>query len=582
MTFAELAQRFFVIEQESSRLTITTLLGDLFANLTPEEARVVSYLALGTIRPVFLGTQFNFGAKGMEYVAARLLKCSIDAVMERMSALGDWGDVIAEGDWEGDQSATILSVYEDLERFESISGTGSFDEKIIFFVALLRSVNSRAARYIVRIVMQNLRLGFSDMTLLDGFSWMLQGDKKAKPAIERAYNVSADIGKIAFLVVDGGLPALREIEIEVGVPIRPAAAERMMTAEDIIAKIGPCFAQPKYDGFRLQVHVKTDEFGNKKVSFFSRNLLDMSHMFPDLSEAVRCLPCKSIICEGEALAFDEVSGSYLPFQETVKRRRKHKIDSFAQDMPLRLVLFDILYQDGRSYISQELRLRYELLQRSIIFCENSVLQVAEQVECDTAEALESYFLSCVGDGLEGIMAKRQDGVYQPGKRNFNWIKLKRIERGVLDDTIDVVVLGYYQGEGRRSAFGIGALLVGVYNKEHDKFESIAKIGTGLSDIEWVSIREQCDQEKIAEKPVDVLVAKNLWPDVWVAPRMVVVVRADEITKSPIHTAGSSKNTSGFALRFPRFISLRNDKSAVDATTVREIRTMFEQQKRFTA
>ncbi|HAU30059.1 TPA: DNA ligase, partial [Candidatus Dependentiae bacterium] len=310
-----------------------------------------------------------------------------------------------------------------------------------------------------------------------------------------------------------------------------------------------------------------------------RNLLDMSHMFPDLHQAVLCLPYKSLVCEGEALAYDEVSGSYLPFQETVKRRRKHQIDLFAQDKPLRLVLFDLLYKDGESYLDESLKTRYQVLMESAVPCEGSVLQVAEQIFCETPAELESYFLSCIGSGLEGIMAKRPQGKYQPGKRNFNWIKLKRIERGVLDDTIDAVILGYYYGEGRRSGFGIGALLVGIYNKEQDRFESIAKIGTGLSDLEWVAIRELCDQERIESQPHDVFVAPQLWPDVWVAPRIVVVVRADEITKSPVHTAGIKEKTLGFALRFPRFMSLRSDKSSLDATTVEEVVAMHEQQKR---
>ncbi len=579
MLFAELAQRFCAIERESSRLTITKMLADLFLNLTPEEARVVAYMCLGEMRPAFLGTKFNFAAKGMEYVAARLLHVSLEEVADRMATAGDWGDLLELGDWESAGSASIMSLYESLERFEAISGVGSFDEKISFLVQLLKSVPPSSARYVVRIVMQNLRLGFSDMTLLDAFSWMVQQDKKAKPSIESAYNLVADIGRIAYLVVHGGLATLKDIELEVGVPVRPAAAERMMTAQDIIQKIGPCSAQPKYDGFRLQVHMITCEDGTKKIWFFSRNLLDMSHMFPDLHQAILCLPFKSLVCEGEALAFDEVNGTYLPFQETVKRRRKHQIDLFAQDKPLRLVLFDLLYKDGDSYLDMPLRERYAALKECIISCESSVLQVAEQVSCETPASLESYFLSCIGDGLEGIMAKRPEGRYQPGKRNFNWIKLKRIERGILDDTIDAVILGYYYGAGRRSGFGIGALLVGVYNQEQDRFESIAKIGTGLSDLEWVAIREACDQERIGSQPVDVVVMPALAPDVWVAPRIVVVVRADEITKSPVHAAGRTEETAGLALRFPRFMSLRRDKSPVDATTVEEVVGMYEQQKR---
>jgi DNA ligase-1 len=525
-----------------------------------------------------LGTKFNFAAKGMEYVAARLLRCSLVEAATYFEEKGDWGDVIALGTWTGSTDYEIDEVYADLERLEGISGSGSFDAKISFLVQMLACIDPLSAGYVVRIVMQNLRLGFSDMTLIEAFSWMLQGDKKAKAAIEHAYNLVADIGKIAELLLVGGLPALENISIEVGVPIRPAAAERLMTAEDIITKIGTCLVQPKYDGFRLQIHSSIDANGQHRIKFFSRNLLDMSSMFPDLIQAFASLPLREIICEGEALAYDEVTGAYLPFQETVKRKRKHQVDMFASEMPLRLVLFDILYRDGISYLQMPLVQRYQVLQESLAASTSTALVVADQVVCENAYELESYFLSCIGDGLEGVMAKRIHGIYQPGKRNFNWIKLKRIERGVLDDTIDAVILGYYFGQGRRSAFGIGALLVGVYNQAHDRFESIAKIGTGLKDHEWVAIKQQCDADKITDQQIDVVVASGLVPDVWVRPRIVVVVRADEITRSPIHTAGATEERLGLALRFPRFMALRQDKSAVDATTVAEISQMFEQQK----
>ena len=181
-------------------------------------------------------------------------------------------------------------------------------------------------------------------------------------------------------------------------------------------------------------------------------------------------------------------------------------------------------------------------------------------------------------GLEGVVVKRPDAHYQPGKRNFNWIKLSGHNMVLSNHTIDAVILGYYHGKGKRASFGIGALLVGVYNKHDDRFETIAKIGTGLSDEGFREIKKRCDAESVLTAPHNVVVAKELVPDVWVSPQIVIVMRADAMTKSPLHTAGKTKHELGFALRFPRFIDYRPDKSPTEATAVSEIKSLYSEQR----
>ncbi|HCG01152.1 MAG TPA: hypothetical protein DEV93_11485 [Chloroflexi bacterium] len=158
----------------------------------------------------------------------------------------------------------------------------------------------------------------------------------------------------------------------------------------------------------------------------------------------------------------------------------------------------------------------------------------------------------------------------------NWVKLKRNTSGQLIDTIDVVLLGYYRGKGRRTEFGAGALLAGVYDSDKDEFVTISKLGTGLSDQAWRELHERLAKLEVPEKPARV--NSNIFPDAWLEPAIVVEVLADEITPSPRHTAGMSEDQPGFALRFPRIVSFRTaDKKPEDATSVREIREMFEQQ-----
>lgn len=425
-------------------------------------------------------------------------------------------------------------------------------------------------------IMGKLRLGFSDMTLIDALSWMEVGNKSLRKVIENAYNICVDIGYIASTLKRKGIEAIKKIQIRIGIPIRPAAAERLSTAKAILEKIGPCVAQPKLDGFRLQIHIKAVE-GKRKVQFFSRNLQEMSPMFPDLTYLFEHLSVDDLICEGEAIAYDSSSDSFLPFQDTVKRKRKHGIAQAAQELPLQAFIFDVLYYNGKSLLDTAHEDRRKILKKIFSSWNEDTIKVIKEKKIKDSQALEDYFLKNVAAGLEGLVIKRPDAVYTPGKRNFNWIKLKRQEEGHLEDTIDVVILGYYAGSGRRAALGIGAFLAGIFNKKRDQFETIAKVGTGLSDEEWRDLKKQCDNISVNEKPTSVVCNKNLYPDVWVLPDLVCLVRADDITLSPTHSAGKTKEKLGYALRFPRFMGYRSDKNIEQATTVKELERLYEDQ-----
>ncbi|MBN2267568.1 MAG: ATP-dependent DNA ligase [Candidatus Babeliaceae bacterium] len=579
MKFMHVAEIFLKIEAEPSRTAMTKMLAELFSETSPIDAEHIANLSLGQMRAPYRGTKFNFAQKGMEEVVAELLGISIKELRAYTVQTGDIGAVVAEmGKWKVADHLTVKEVFAELERFEALSGTGSVEEKAAALSKLLKSVDPLSACFIVRIVLQKLRLGFSEMTLIDAFSWMLVGDKSLRGQIEYAFNVSADIGYLARRLREDGVAALDQIDITVGIPIRPAAAERLPTASAIFKKLGACVAQPKYDGFRVQVHLKKGRGHRPELHFFSRNLLDMTGMFPDLAKELLDVSIKNVVVEGEAISYDPETGTYRPFQETVKRKRKYDIAEVAEEYPLRLILFDLLFCDDVSYLDEPEEKRFQELKK--IFGQNRVatVTVTEQRVIEDAEALENYFSEAISIGLEGLVVKRPDAPYQPGKRNFNWIKLKRAQRGELADTIDVVILGYYYGRGKRASLGIGAFLVGVYNSDEDRFETIAKIGTGLTDDGWRDLKKRCDERHIINGPHNVIVAKELVPDKWVAPEIVVMVKADEITRSPLHTAGKTQKELGFALRFPRFIEYRSDKSSTEATGVDEIKSLFHEQR----
>jgi DNA ligase-1 len=578
MLFKEVCTTFDTIATISSRTEITTHLAELFKKAKPHEAQIISYLAQGLLRPPYLESQFGMASKSIAKVLAGLFETEQSEITRKAHELGDLGLVAAQGTWHPEHHLTVEQVYQRLCEIEETTGAGSQDLKAQLLFKLLRDVEPACANIIIKMIVGALRLGFSDMTIIDALSWMIKGDKSLHAEIENAYNVCADLGTIAAKLVEHGEAGLKQIDITLGVPIRPAAAERLPSAQDIIKKLGPCVAQPKLDGFRLQIHVKHE--GKKRMMrFFSRNLIDMSSMFPDLIHAFEQYDIKDLIVEGEAIVYDPKTEAFLPFQETVKRKRKHGIDAMATELPLRLFLFDILYYDGQSQLKKSEAERRTLLLKLFSSEHEKSISVIDERPMHNAQELEDYFDECMTAGLEGLVVKRPDAAYQPGKRNFNWIKLKSSEETALEDTIDTVILGYYLGTGKRAHFGIGAFLVGVYDKKNDRYETVAKVGTGLTDEGWRELKKKCDEKKTHEQPHNVVCAKELYPAVWVYPEIVCSVRADEITLSPLHTAGKTAHHEGLALRFPRFIEYRIDKSAREATTEAELKEMFEHQRK---
>ncbi len=577
MKFYDLALIFEHISTESSRITITKLLAQAFAQADAEEARMITYMVLGQLRPPYKGTQFNLAEKTLVKIIAEVVHLSVEEVKRHAEQTGDLGIVLKSHTWQRSQDLPLVEVYQELIVIEKISGAGAQESKSRTVKKLLQSLDSLSASYVVRIILGKLRLGFSEMTILDALSWMAAGTKSLRKTLENAYNICTDIGLIAYTLKKEGQQAVKNLHIRVGTPIRPAAAERLPSAEAIINKIGLCIAEPKLDGFRLQIHLDKSEAHAPRVAFFSRNLQDMSPMFPEITEAVSKLSVKNIICEGEAIVYDEQTESFVPFQETVKRKRKYGIESMAQELPLKVFLFDIIYLNDHSLLEKTTQERRAVLEQLMHRAHSPTLMLIPAKTISSASDLEEYFLHALETGLEGLVVKKPSAPYQAGKRNFNWIKLKRVREGHLADTIDCVVLGYYYGKGKRAAFGIGAFLVGVYDPHDDTFKTVAKIGTGLKDADWRELKQKCDALKTIKQPHNVICAPELIPDIWVVPEIVCIIYADEITCSPLHSAGKTAKTHGFALRFPRFIGYRPDKKAIEATTVEEIISLFKLQ-----
>ncbi len=584
MKFKDLSKHLEKLEDTASRNSMIELLSELFKEADAEEIDKMIYLLQGRVVPLYEPLEFGMAEKQMLKAIAFAYEEDDAKVAAEYKRIGDIGTLAEKlaGEKHKGSNISVVEVFEQLKKVAETGGAGSVEAKMHIVSDLLKKLDPLSARFVTRIPVGKMRLGFSDMTVLDSLAWMTDGTKALRKEIEPVFNIRPDLGYIAKTIKEKGVKGLAAATPVPFTPVLMARAERLSSGEEIIKKIGECAIEPKFDGFRLQIHKKGD-----KVKLITRNLEDVTFMYPDVVEGVRSqIKAKDAIMEGEAIAYTRETGEFLPFQITTQRRRKYDIEEMAEKIPLKLMAFELLFVDGRNMIGEPYAERRKAMLS--ILKEGEVIIPSDEKVFNDAKEIENFFDDAISRGLEGILAKKLDGTYQAGARGWNWIKFKRSYSSKLDDTVDCLVMGYYLGRGKRTAFGIGGFLIGVYDKKNDQFVTVSKVGTGLTDEEWKTLAIRGDKLKAKVKPPLYLVDKNLEPDVWMEPEVVVEIKADELTRSPNHTAGrimkASKSGSafdvdvaGYALRFPRLERFRDDRKPEDVTSLEEIEEMFSSQ-----
>ncbi|PIR58729.1 MAG: hypothetical protein COU69_03930 [Candidatus Pacebacteria bacterium CG10_big_fil_rev_8_21_14_0_10_56_10] len=634
MTFADFSRQLAELDKVAARLEKTKLLAETFRLLDEDEIPPACYLMLGSLVPEYQSLEFQLSTKMVLRALAELKLVGADRdadendrqrelerLTEEYKRLGDIGALaekvvqrIAQNpakkttknsakktaqkpaqktDASAD-SVPLLDVYRQLKKIAEESGPGSQQSKRAGLARLLRRLDAVSAKYVTRMVIGRLRLGFSTMTMLDGLSWAVNGDKTDSKQLEQAYQRRADIGRLAQEYLADGPSSdrqqtLDDIQVEVGIPVVPALCQRLDTAAEILEKLGgTVIAEPKYDGLRVQLHI--DKKAQPPIQVFTRSLDNVTRMFPEARQVIEQVKCQTCILDGEAISYHPQTGVLRPFQDTMQRKRKHGIADKADELPVRFYFFDVLAVNGRSLINQPLTERQQQLQELLppstsrqatnhqttspqtANHQTTVAMTAAETFTD-AGRLRAFHTEQLAAGLEGAVIKRPAGSYSSGRKGWNWVKIKEAEgtTGKLRDTIDAVVLGYYFGRGKRTEFGVGAFLAGVpvaSGERRGMIVTIAKIGTGLSDEQLRQLKTKADRLQTNQADSRYQVPKELAPDVWTEPRLVTEIAADEITHSPLHTAG-------VALRFPRLIKFRADKNADQATTLEEVKQLSD-------
>jgi DNA ligase 1 len=370
MEFASLARTFEELERTSSRLALIELLTELFRSIEqPEEIEHFCNLVQGRVAPFFEALEMGMAEKTVARSIAMASHTTPERIAELNATLGDLGLVAGQVNREGGSVPTVLSVDEvflGLKGIAQTAGKGAVEQKSVRLVDLLMRVDSVSAKYVVRILLGNLRLGIGDATVLDALAKARWNDAKKRKLLEGAYHKTSDLGLIARTIFEHPTEeeaelAVAALDIQVGKPVHSQLAERLKSAEAILAKMGVVVAQYKYDGLRAQIHKD-----GQQVTIFSRNLEDQSHMFPELiAGTLGQVRAESAILDAEALAYNATSEEFLPFQETTRRRRKHGIEALAEQLPLKAFVFDILYKDGLSLLDTPLVERLKILEETI-------------------------------------------------------------------------------------------------------------------------------------------------------------------------------------------------------------------------
>lgn len=579
MRFAQLIDAYDRISATTKRLEMTDHLVALFRETPKDEIERAVYLTRGRVAPDYAGVELGLAEKLAIRAIAMATGQADETIADAWKTSGDLGTVAEELLRTKKQAAlvseplTVSKVYDDLREIATTAGEGSQQRKIRLLAELLTDAEPREAKYIARMVVGKMRLGVADMTIVDALAATF-ASKEQRDVVERAYNVSSDLGEVARALAQDGLEGLGSIRLKLFRPIRAMLAERLETLAEIFERLGECALEYKYDGLRVQAHVSKDRIG-----LYSRQLEDITGQFPEIVDGLRsAISARDGIVEGEAVPVDPNTGEFLPFQEVSRRRgRKTDVDRMAKEFPVTLFAFDCLLRDGEDLTTRPFRERRDAL--TSVVRETDAIRFATTRVTGDAKAGEAFFDEALQAGCEGLMAKALDSTYDAGARGFQWIKFKKEYRADMSDTIDLVVVGAFAGRGKRAGT-YGALLMAAYDAQADVFRTTCKLGTGFDDATLSTLPERLKDLRVDGPPARV--ESKLQPDVWFEPRAVLEVRGAEMTVSPVHTCawGAVREGAGLAVRFPRFTGRwREDKGPEDATTAKELLEMYKMQRK---
>ena len=588
LKFKDLSECYFQLEKTKKKLEMVDILAAAIVDATAEEIGKISLLTLGKIYPDFVGIELMLAEKMAIKSLAIATGKSDKSVSQMLDEVGDLGKtaysllqkkpqstLLAFTDQKELIEYEVVEIWEILVSIAQMSGEGSSDKKIRTLSGLIAKISPLEAKYVIRMVCGQLRLGVASQLLLEALSLAKTGTRENKNILERANNRCSDIGFVAETLYRDGIEAVRKIVVKIFSPVRVMLAQRVSSSDELLERFGGhCSLEYKYDGLRVQIHKK-----GKEVKLFSRRPEEITNQFPDVIQFIQEASIEDeYIIEGEIVAFDQNLDKILPFQQVSQRKRKHDVLQKASEIPVRVYLFDALYCFNESKLDLDYLERRELLDK--IVKKTDQIQFSHQILASTADDIDKFFFQALENSCEGIMGKSvsKGSVYQAGARGWNWVKYKADYVDKLSDSFDLVILGADYGKGKRAG-KYGSFLLGCFEPEEGVYQTFTWVATGFSDEDLDQMfKELKPLEREKPKEVDSVVE----PTVWFDPKIVIEVSGAEITVSQMHTCSRmhlKKKTDGLALRFPRFSGkFVDDRPPEQATSSEEIRTIYLNQK----
>lgn len=600
MLYSSLVKLYKQLEGTTKRLQKTHYLAQFLKIVADEELADVLLLLQGRAVPVW--DERVIGIADKSVVKAIVLATGLNAenVEARWKTTGDLGDAAAQCVLVKKQ-VTLFSeplmvrkVIDNLQKTASIEGEGTVDRKLQLLAELLTGVTADEARYLIRTFLEDLRIGLGDGSMRNAIVWAsfdkelnitydeqqndlaLDEEQRKKydayaQTVQDAYDLTNDFARIALLARKG-LSSLKNITLEPGKPCNVMLYQKVKNISEAFETVGkPAAFEYKYDGFHITVHKQ-----NNTIKLFTRRLENVTQQFPDIVSIVATnISGTSFIIDAEIVGIDMTTGKYTPFQNISQRiKRKYDIAATAQKFPAELAAFDILYNDNASLLSIHFSDRRNVLTKIIQSQEKKISIAQQKIITDEKEA-EEFYQQALAAGCEGIMIKNLNGIYQPGSRVGYGVKLKPVM-----ETLDVVIVGAEWGEGKRSAW-LSSFTVAVRNDHGDLLE-IGKVGTGIKEKEDVSRTKfvSTSSDKPSEEGItfnhftELLkphILRNEGKNVFVKPTVIIEVAYEEIQQSPTYT-------SGYALRFPRFVRIRDDKSVTNISTTIDVERLHKEQR----
>jgi len=553
MTFFEqFAKVCNTIEHISGSLEITTNVANFLKEVSDEELPIVTRFIMGHVFPVWSNKELGIGPNLLYSAISKTSSLPVKRIEGFVKETGDVGLALEKAIISGkthlkffseDEQLSIKEVYSRFEKISELNGKGSQEAKIKNLQYLFSLAKPTEIVYLSRLSIEELRIGVGEGLVRNAIA---ESFNVPPDLVERGILLTNDPGLVALKAKKEGRQGLVELGVMIKRPLRMMLAQIGPGINETIKEMGLVAVEWKYDGARVQIHKNENE-----ITIYSRKLEDVTSSLPDLLESIKSnVSAKSVILDGEAVAMGK-NNRPMAFQEILRRfRRKYDISTTAEQIPLYLNLFDILYLNGESLIDIPLARRREKLEET---CDGSI--VAKQTITDDPAVIEMIYKEALSAGHEGVMLKNPESFYSPGKRGKNWLKMKPIM-----ETLDLVVIGGQWGEGRRTKF-IGSYLLACRDPNTEKFLPIGRVGTGISD-------EQL--EDLTKLFKDMIILEN-GIHVDFEPKIVFEVAFDEIQKSPNYE-------SGYALRFPRLVNIRSDKSIEDSDTIERIEQLYIGQK----